>query len=225
MARSTARARVDLYGYVVCKRSTAATPNLTGVSSYTLEAPKSMRAQRGTGVALRVFMKRKKRARARNQKQMFSTPCACGTCAERGMFGWIRHAPMGPDERVWIEQAIELAIRFGAELSDDFECQMIDLVVVTRAAECLWATSPGSPHWRDLDVEEFLSLLDRVRLGDLRDNAIASLIGLTHFLSKHGYITDNEALVLRSRLDPYASPLMVAMGYEPVVLPAHLRPS
>jgi hypothetical protein len=150
---------------------------------------------------------------------MFSAPCSDGMC------GWARDTPVGPEERVWREHAVDLGIRFGIELSDDPGCQMLDFIFVSRAAETLWAASPGSPHWRDLDVEAVLALLDRMHMGDLRDNAIASLIAFTYFLSTHGYITANEALVMKSRLDPYAPQLMIAMGYEPVPLPAHLRPS
>ncbi len=132
---------------------------------------------------------------------------------------------MGADERAWLEHAIDLGIRFGIELSDDPDCQMLDFIFVSRAAETLWAASPGSPHWRDLDVEPLLAVLDRMHMGDLRDNAIASLIAFTCFLSKHGYVTADEALVMKSRVDPYAPPLMIAMGYQPVSLPACLRPS
>ncbi len=150
---------------------------------------------------------------------MFSVQCEDGVC------GWVRDTPVGSDERVWLEHAVDLGIRFGLEVSDDPGCQMLDFIFVSRAAETLWAASPGSPHWRDLDVEALFEVLDRMHMGELRDNAIASLIAFTHFLSKHGYVTANEALVVRSRLDPHAPPLMLAMGYEPVPLPPHLRPS
>ena len=65
-------------------------------------------------------------------------------------------------------------IPFAREVSEDPGSQMIDFIVVNRAAEVLWAASPGSPHWRDLDVEAFLAALERHNMPSWlpRDNAI-----------------------------------------------------
>ncbi|MBL8740156.1 MAG: hypothetical protein JNK04_03645 [Myxococcales bacterium] len=146
---------------------------------------------------------------------------------EGELCGWMRHDPVTPEEEVWLTQAVGLAIPFAREVSEDPGSQMIDFIVVNRAAEVLWAASPGSPHWRDLDVEAFLAALERHNMPSWlpRDNAIGSLFAFTHFLAKYGHITADEARVLRSRLDPYVPALFLAAGYRPAPLPPDLQPS
>lgn len=141
--------------------------------------------------------------------------------------GWMRDEPVGPEERAWLEHAVALATEFGREVSDDVGSQMCDFIVIGRAAELLWAASPGSPRWRDLDVEAYLEAHERAHMFDWlpRDNVIASLFAFTSFLVKYKHITPSEALIMRSRLDPYTPAIMTALGYKPVELPASLRPS
>jgi hypothetical protein len=143
-----------------------------------------------------------------------------------GIFhAWLRYEPLSAAERRWLEQAVELGIRYGREVSDDLDCQGIDVAIVGRTAEALWAASPSSPHWRDLDPEAALARVERMCGREWRDNAVASLMGFTHFLTNCGKLTAGEALVIRSRLDPFVPPVMVAAGYQPVVLPPSLQPS
>lgn len=146
---------------------------------------------------------------------------------EGDLGGWMRDRPVTPEEEAWLLQAAGLAIPFAREVSDDPGAQMIDFIVVSRAAEVLWLASPGSPHWRDLDVEAFLAELDRLGMPNWlpRDNAIGSLFAFVHFLTKYSHITPDEARVLRSRLDPYMPSLFRAAGYKPTPLPPHLQPS
>jgi hypothetical protein len=146
---------------------------------------------------------------------------------EGDLCGWARVDPATPEEQAWLTKAVALAIPFAQEVSDDPGSQMIDFIVVARAAETLWAASPGSPHWRDLDVEAFLAALERNNMPTWlpRDNAIASLFAFVHFLVKYKHITADEARVLRSRLDPHAPALLLAMGYKPAPLPPSLQPS
>jgi len=139
------------------------------------------------------------------------------------LFGWLRDEPVDAPQQAWLEKAVGLGIEFSREVSGDHaDSRLIDVIVIGRAAETLWAASPGSPHWRDLDVDVFLSALERARMGRWRDSAIVTLIAFAHFLAKHGYVSGREALVLRSRLDPHAPPAFIAAG---VLLSAWLRPN
>ena len=146
---------------------------------------------------------------------------------EGGISGWGRDRPVTPEEEAWLLKAAGLAIPFAREVSDDPGSQMIDFIVVSRAAEVLWAASPGSPHWRDLDVEAFLAEMEKLGMPTWlpRDNAIGSLFAFVHFLAKYSLITADEARVLRSRLDPHMPALFLAAGYKPAPLPPNLQPS
>jgi hypothetical protein len=143
-----------------------------------------------------------------------------------GVFhAWLRHEPLDAAERTWLEHAVELGVRYGREVSDEIGCQGIDVALVGRSAEALWAAAPGSPHWRDIDPERCLARIERMCGKEWRINGVSSLLGFTHFLAKHGMISADEALVIRARLDPFVPPELIALGYDRVELPVELRPS
>jgi hypothetical protein len=141
------------------------------------------------------------------------------------LHAWARDEPVGAEEQVWLENAVELGFHYAREVSDEIELHGIDIAFVGRAAEALWAASPGSPHWRDLDADGVLPHIERMCGAHWRANAVASLIGFSHFLARRGKLTEGEALVIRSRFNRFVPPEMIAAGYKPVELPPSLRPS
>jgi hypothetical protein len=125
-----------------------------------------------------------------------------------------------------LEAAVALAIAYSREAhGDDMKSRLLEVTAVGRAAEMLWAASPRSPHWRDLDVDAFVSAIHAAGMDCLRDHFIGSLFGFTCFLAKYGLLSVDDALALRSRLDRYVPPLFLSLGYQPAVIPPALLPS
>lgn len=128
----------------------------------------------------------------------------------RVIHGWLRDRPVVRAERRWLDQACALALEHAIFLhgEDAHESHGWTMALVGRAAEQIWASAPGSPTWAAMDVE---AAIDRwAPHGDERllDTMAWSLAAFVTWLVERGLLADDDARVLRRRMDPY---LVLAM--------------
>lgn len=139
---------------------------------------------------------------------------------------WTRETPLGADERRWLEEACALALACSLEVHgpDAVSSQLLDIVVIGRAAELLWSASPGAPSWLRLDVDALVERLDCVLPPGSRDCAMATLITFIHWMHARRYFSPADSMTLLARCEAYVPEAFRAMGYRVEPLPAALRP-
>jgi hypothetical protein len=132
----------------------------------------------------------------------------------RVIHGWLRDRPVTQAERRWLDQACALALEHATFLhgEDAHESHGWTMALVGRAAEQIWAASPGAPTWAAMDVE---AAIERwAEHGDERsprsgpreqflDTMAWSLAAFVTWLVDKGHLAHDDARALMARLDPY----------------------
>jgi len=140
-------------------------------------------------------------------------------------FAWTREEPIEPTEQLWLEEACSLALACSRWIGASGDSQVLDIAVVARAAEQLWAAMPGAPSWTLLDVDALVERLDVVLPHNTREDAMASLLAFIHWMRAAQLLSATDALTLLARCEPYIPELFRATGYRVAPLPAALQPS
>lgn len=131
------------------------------------------------------------------------------TTVDGGVYGWPRSFPVGAAEQRWLDDSCILALAYSKEVQGvDAEAQLLDLTIVGRAAEHLWANSDEAPQWRDLDVDAIIhSLGPLLHGGDGHDLVATVLDSFAVWLHANRHIGLQDVIAIRSRLCPHVAPL------------------
>lgn len=131
------------------------------------------------------------------------------TVIGRELFGWPRRFVVRPDEQAWLDEACQLAFAYSKEVQGvGLEAQTLDVMVIGRAAEHLWAHATDRPRWCDLDVDAVIERLTAQLPGsDARDLIATILDSFAVWLHANRHIDLEEVIELRSRLCPHVASL------------------
>lgn len=110
-----------------------------------------------------------------------------------------------PAARPWLDAACGLAADFSDQITGaDPSERSLDLAIVLCAAEHVYATTGGRPHWSKLDVDAWLASVALMRGTEtVFEAAAVTMQAYVSFLEQRAVLSAQDARTIGHALVPY----------------------